>query len=111
MKSLILSRNGLVILAMLLIFILADWLGAFENASFSLYDKIRMLGESPVSNVLVVAIDEHTIANVGTYPIPSKTHLRLIGNLLSAGAELVGYAGLPSLDSLNVPAGDTLASP
>ena len=111
MKSLILSRNGLVIMAMLLIFILADWLGAFENASFSLYDKIRMLGDSPVSNVLVVAIDEHTIANVGNYPIPSKTHLRLIGNLLAAGAELVGYAGLPSLNSINVPAGDTLASP
>ena len=111
MKSLILSRNGLVILAMLLIFIFADGLGAFEKASFLLYDKIRMLGASPVSNVLVVAIDEHTIANIGTYPILNNTHLRLIGNLISAGVELVGYAGLPSLNSVNVSSGDTLASP
>ena len=111
MKSLILSRNGLVILAMLLIFIFADGLGAFEKASFSLYDKIRMLGASPVSTVLVVAIDEHTIANIDTYPILNNTHLRLIGNLISAGVELVGYAGLPSLNSVNVSSGDTLASP
>ena len=78
MKSLVLSRNGLVILAMLLIIMLASRLGALDTASFSLYDKIRKLGSSPQSNVLVVAIDEHTLANTVTYPIPYKTHLRLL---------------------------------
>ena len=111
MKSLILSRNGLVILALLLIVMLADWLGAFETGSFSLYDEIRMLGAPPVSNVLVVAIDEHTLANVSNYPLASKTHLRLLENLVSAGVGLVGYAGLPALNSVFVSSDDTLASP
>ena len=98
MKSLILSRKGLVILTMLLIIILAGRIGALENASFTLYDKIRMLGEPPTSRVLVVAIDEHTLAKIGDYPVPYKTHVRLLENLISAGAELVGYVGLHSLN-------------
>ena len=65
MKSFILSRSGLVILTMLLIIILATRFGALEEASFSIYDKIRMLEESPVSKVLVVAIDSQSLATIG----------------------------------------------
>lgn len=98
MKSFILSRSGLVILTMLLIIILATRFGALEEASFSIYDKIRMLEESPVSKVLVVAIDSQSLATIGDHPIPYQTHVRLLENLISAGVELVGYVDLPSLN-------------
>ena len=111
MKSLILSRKGLVILTMLLIIILAGRIGALEDASFSLYDKIRMLGEPPISRVLVVAIDEHTLAKIGDYPVPYKTHVRVLENLISAGAELVGYVGLHSLNRFDATSEVTPASP
>ncbi len=108
MKSFILSRSGLVILAMLLIILLATRLGALEESSFSIYDKIRMLEGSPLSKVLVVAIDSQSLATIGDYPIPYKTHIRLLENLISAGAQLVGYIDLPLLNSGNTEHDDTL---
>jgi CHASE2 domain-containing sensor protein/tRNA A-37 threonylcarbamoyl transferase component Bud32 len=111
MKSFILSRSGLVILTMLLIIILATRFGALEEASFSIYDKIRMLEESPVSKVLVVAIDSQSLATIGDYPIPYQTHVRLLENLISTGVELVGYVDLPALNRGYAEQYDALASP
>jgi CHASE2 domain-containing sensor protein/tRNA A-37 threonylcarbamoyl transferase component Bud32 len=111
MKSFILSRSGLVILAMLLIIILATRLGALEESSFSIYDKIRMLEGSPVSKVLVVAIDSQSLASIGDYPIPFETHIRLLENLISAGAKLVAYIDMPPLNRGNTEHDGTPASP
>jgi len=98
MKFLILSRDGLVVLALLLIILIASRIGALEPASLSLYDKIRTLGDAPVSKVLVVAIDEHTLAKNAAYPVSFETHLRLLENLISAGIQQAGYVGLHSLN-------------
>jgi len=111
MKSLILSRNGLVIMAMLLIMLLAGRLGALENASSSLYDKIRMLGEPPVSRVMVVAIDEYSLEKFSAYPVPYKTHLRVLENLITAGVEQIGYVDLHSLNRAEKSSDDNLAAP
>jgi len=111
MKSLILSRNGLVVLALLLIILIASRIGALEPASLSLYDKIRTLGDAPVSKVLVVAIDEHTLAKNAAYPVSFETHLRLFENLISAGIQQAGYVGLHSLNRADPSSSNTLASP
>ena len=98
MKSWILSRNGFVSLVLLVVVFLAGSLGSLEEASYLLYDKIRVLGGAPDSRVMVVAIDEHSMAMIGDNPISNQTHLRVLENLLSAGVALVGYTGLRALN-------------
>ncbi len=111
MKSLIFSRNGLVTLVMLVLILLAGRLGLLDDAGYSIYDNIRMLGQPPASNVLVVAIDEYSLDKIGRYPIPYETNIRLLENLISAGVELVAYVGLHSLNMADISSDDTLASP
>ncbi|MEA1889226.1 MAG: serine/threonine-protein kinase [Pseudomonadota bacterium] len=110
MKSLIFSRIGFVTMVMLVLIYLAGRLGMLDNAGYALYDNIRMLGQPPSSNVLVVAIDEFSLDKIGRYPVPNETHVQLLENLISAGVELIAYVGLPSLNSL-ANSNDTLASP
>ncbi len=111
MKSLIFSRNGFVILVMLVLIFFAGRLGMLDDAGYALYDNIRMLGQPPSSNVLVVAIDEFSLDKIGRYPVPNETHVQLLENLISAGVELIAYVGLPSLNSVASHSNDTLASP
>ena len=111
MKSLILSRKGLVILIILLIVMSAGRSGMLNDYSYLLYDKIRMLEQPQASNVVVVAIDEKTLARLGDYPVAFETHIRLLENLISAGAELVGYVGLHSLNRADEAGDNTIASP
>ena len=111
MKSLIFSRNGFVILVMLVLILLAGRLGLLDDSSYSLYDNIRMLGQPPASNVLVVAIDEYSLDKIGRYPVPYETHIRLLENLISAGVELVAYVGLHSLNMAATGGINILASP
>ncbi len=111
MKSLILSHKGVVILMMLLMVILAGRFGLLNDASFALYDKIRMLQGAESSRVLVVAVDEKSLARLGDYPVPYETHMRLLENLVSAGVELVGYVGLHSLNRADGIDVSTLADP
>ncbi len=111
MKSLIFSRNGIVILVMLLLVFLAGKLGVLDEPGYSLYDKIRSLGQPPVSNVVVVAIDEYSLDRTGRYPVPNDTHVRLLENLISAGVDLIAYVGLHSLNITVSTDEDVLASP
>ncbi len=111
MKSLIFSRNGFVTLVMLVLILLAGRFGLLDDAGYSLYDNIRMLGQPPASNVLVVAIDEYSLDKIGRYPVPYETHIRLLENLISAGVELVAYVGLPSLNMATTGSNNTLVSP
>ncbi len=111
MKSLIFSRNGFVTLVMLVLVLLAGRLGLLDDASYSLYDNIRMLGQPPDSNVLVVAIDEYSLDKIGRYPVPYETHIRLLENLISASVELVAYVGLHSLNMAATGGDDILTSP
>jgi hypothetical protein len=91
--------------------ILAGRLGVLNDASFALYDKIRMLEGAESSRVLVVAVDEKSLARLGDYPVPYETHMRLLENLVSAGVELVGYVGLHSLNRAGGIDVSTLAHP
>ncbi len=111
MKSLIFSRNGFVTLVMLVLILLAGRLGLLDDAGYSLYDNIRVLGQPPASNVLVVAIDEYSLDKIGRYPVPYETHIRLLENLISAGVELVAYVGLHSLNMAATGSDDTLSFP
>ncbi|MCK5361053.1 MAG: CHASE2 domain-containing protein, partial [Gammaproteobacteria bacterium] len=111
MKSLILSRKGLVILIMLLMVLLAGRAGMLNGFSYSLYDNIRELEQAQESRVVVVAVDEKSLARLGDYPVAFETHIRLLENLISAGVELVGYVGLHSLNRADEPAENILASP
>jgi CHASE2 domain-containing sensor protein/tRNA A-37 threonylcarbamoyl transferase component Bud32 len=111
MKSLILSRKGLVILIMLLMLVSAGRSGMFNDYSYALYDKIRMFEPPRESKVLVVAVDEKSLARIGEYPVAFETHMRLLENLISAGVTLVGYVGLHSLNRVDEAGENTLASP
>jgi len=111
MKSLIFSRNGFVILVMLVLILLAGRFGLLDDAGYSLYDNIRILGQPPASNVVVVAIDEYSLDKIGTYPVPYETHIRLLENLISAGVELIAYVGLNSLNMAPASIDNALTSP
>ena len=111
MKSLIFSRNGFVILMMLVLILLVGRLGLLDGPGYSLYDNIRMLGQPPASDVLVVAIDEYSLDKIGRYPVPYDTHIRLLENLVSSGVKLIAYVGLQSLNMAATSSDYTLTSP
>jgi len=111
MKSLIFSRNGFVTLLMLALILVVGRFGVLDGASYSLYDSIRSSGSPPVSNVMVVALDAYSLDRIGTYPVPYKTHIQLLENLISAGVEMIAYVDLHALNMV-LSSGDTvLASP
>lgn len=111
MKSLVFSRNGFVTLVMLVLVLISGRTGLLDGVAYTFYDNIRMLGQPPASNVVVVAIDEYSLDKIGSYPIPDETHIRVLENLLSAGVGVVAYVGLHGLNMEGGTNSNVLASP
>ncbi|MCE3289635.1 MAG: hypothetical protein K0R83_1647 [Caulobacter sp.] len=68
------------------------WGPALERANNLVYDGLmRLRGGEPSEQVVIVAIDNRSIAALGRWPWPRQVHARLIDRLHAAGARAVAY--------------------
>ena len=81
-----------------------------ENKTFDF--RFLMRGERPVGNeIVVVAIDEESIAKVGRWPWPRAKMAELVSNVASRGARTIGVDILfaePEVDQGNIVVRDIL---
>ena len=52
---------------------------------------VRASGRAPSTRVVVIAIDDQSIANIGRWPWSRDIHAHMIGKLKQGGAMMVGY--------------------
>jgi CHASE2 domain-containing sensor protein len=77
---------GLVGIALMLV--LTDWLCDLDGL---IYDTQMRLWPHPVpEDVIIVAIDDRSLAELGRWPWPRSHHARLIETLSAAGARTIG---------------------
>ncbi len=83
----------LLALAVGLLMMAVNLLGLFEGLEFKSRDlRFRLRGDrAPVSNVVIVAVDEKSIAEMGRWPWPRDIHGRLIDLLTKAGAKVIAF--------------------
>lgn len=68
------------------------WSPALERPNNLVYDGLmRLRGGQPSEQVVVVAIDNRSIAALGRWPWPRQRHAQLIDQLRAAGAKAVAY--------------------
>lgn len=81
------ARRGLVPLAIFVLVSLAYAFGAFEPVERALMDsRFRLLPRGTSGELVVVAIDSHSLHALNTWPWPRDYHARLIDSLIAAGA-------------------------
>ena len=68
-------------------------LSIFEIAELKAYDyKVRLRGQRPVSgNVVIVAVDERSLAEQGKWPWPRTKQAKLVDKLSEAGVSAIGF--------------------
>ncbi|HKU15888.1 MAG TPA: CHASE2 domain-containing protein, partial [Steroidobacteraceae bacterium] len=65
---------------------------SYAPVELKLYDKVMgATPATPAADVVVVAIDNASLARLGEWPWPRDVHAGLIGHLTSAGARVVAF--------------------
>lgn len=78
---------GLVLLGLTLALVYGDWLWRADKA---LYDaNHRLLTRAAGDEIVIVAIDEQSLATLGRWPWPRRLHAELIDQLAAAGASTI----------------------
>jgi len=103
------SRVALSLLSVLLLVLL--WLSYhflwLIQVDYQLYDRlIRLSGGDPPEDVIVVAIDEKSISEIGQWPWSRDYHGQLIELLIQGGVKLIAYDVVFSEQSYSDKAGD-----
>ena len=90
-------RNTLILASIVAVAVLALQLaGIFEPLELALYDLrtlIRFLGEEPLPDdqqIIVVAIADRSIGEIGRWPWPPTVYARLVRRLAEAGVSVIG---------------------
>jgi len=79
-------------LALLLIFLLAEMTALPQRVDYWLLDSAMLASPTDVSpDVVIVAIDDLSLARHGRWPWPRETHAALIRKLHQAGAETIVF--------------------
>jgi CHASE2 domain-containing sensor protein len=63
--------------------------GAFELKTIDARFAVR--GAQPPHNIVIVAIDNNTVGQLGGFPFPRRYHADVIDRLYAAGARAIGY--------------------
>lgn len=79
---------GALLLGMTLLLGASGWLQRMDHLVFDLGQWLRRA--APVRGVVIVAIDQHSLERVGSWPWPRATDARLIEAVCRAGAAAVG---------------------
>jgi eukaryotic-like serine/threonine-protein kinase len=86
----------------ILIIIMGNWWGAFDNLERSAYDfGVRSSSKAPSKKVAVIAIDDVSIANIGRWPWSRDIHAQMHHILKKGGAKVIGQTTFfidPQLD-------------
>ena len=79
--------------ALSFVFLIAWWLGTalLERLERDAYDiGVRLSARDPSDSVVVVAIDDNSIQNIGRWPWSREVHAQMIDQLEAAGAKTIG---------------------
>ena len=90
------------LLAMTAAISLSGWL---QRIDFTIYDALLPGGPAP-SDILIVAIDDKSIAELGRWPWPRSLHAALLERLRAAGVRSVGLDLLLSEPDERSPSAD-----
>jgi len=77
-----------------LVFAIGTWVapGAVHSLDLTIYDRaLRASSAVPPRDIVVVAVDEVSIAKLGAWPWPRGMHTRLLERLTESGARLVAF--------------------
>lgn len=79
-------------LALLLMFLLAETAALPQRVDYWLLDSVMLASPAVASpDVVIVAIDDLSLAQQGRWPWPRRIHAELIGKLHQAGAETIVF--------------------
>ena len=104
------SRFALGMFSLLLLCLLSlsyyfQWLVKVDHQFYD--QQIRWLDSDPPEDIVVVAIDEQSLSEIGQWPWSRRYHAELIALLAEGRAKLVAYDIVFSEKSLLDPGGDT----
>lgn len=68
----------------------AFWFGVFKTWQDKLADKL-FLPKEPRLDIVILAIDDKSLAELGQWPWPREAHARALELLAQGGAKVVGY--------------------
>jgi CHASE2 domain-containing sensor protein len=77
-----------------LVFAIGTWVapGLIRSLELTVYDRaIRSGSATPPRDIVIVAVDEASIAKLGAWPWPRSIHTRLLERLTESGASLVAF--------------------
>ena len=78
------------VLAVLAFAMSAQWAGVFERADFSLYDGLLRRSAQPAHpDIVIVAVDEPSLRQLGRWPWPREMHARVLERLAVADPRAV----------------------
>ena len=80
---------GLVVAIAVLVLSATDLVRSLERKAYDL--GVRASSRNPSQDVVVIAIDDASIANIGRWPWPRDVHASLIEGLQAAQAKVIGY--------------------
>lgn len=96
----------IVLVTMALLLVHSDWLWRWDRI---IYDwHLRWWSRPPAENILMVAIDDQSLKQLGSWPWPRRLHAELIAKLTAAGASVIALDILFSEPNANDPEGDAL---
>ncbi len=83
---------GLLITIVVVVLTLA---GKFDGLERTFYDwGVRSTHRTPSDKIAIIAIDDESIANFGSWPWPRDLHAALIDQLTEGGAKVIGHTAL-----------------
>lgn len=93
MKNGFWTTDGFAALLFALIFVVAAYgilADSFQSLERYTYDLgVRARERTPTDRIAVVAIDDHSIQNLGRWPWPRELHAQMIDKLRESGAKLI----------------------
>ncbi|HVK57042.1 MAG TPA: CHASE2 domain-containing protein, partial [Burkholderiales bacterium] len=108
MRAKTLERVGLLA-ALLLIALALSSSKALERWNLLAYDSALWLMSAPApDDVVLAAIDEHSLEALGRWPWPRRIHAGLVDRLTEAGVRAVAFDIVFSEPDLSDPGGDQL---
>jgi CHASE2 domain-containing sensor protein len=105
-RALVLRQRAWFLAALLAATALLYGLGIFWRADLAIFDAVLPTGPAP-SDVVIVAIDDASIAQLGRWPWSRAVHAALLDRLRAAGARSVALDIIFTEPDPNSPASDT----
>ena len=94
------------LLGFALLLVYTNWFWRWDQL---LYDEyLRLLPRAPLDDIIIVAIDEQSLAQFGRWPWSRRIHGELVNKLTEAGAKAIALDILFAEPNVNDPEGDAI---